>query len=351
MEIVTAPHLAVRNEWLALHREAPLQPELPIIDAHHHLWDRQTGRYLTHEFSDDIQTSGHRVVSSVYVQCRSMLRRDGSETLKPLGEIEFASGIAAMFASGHYANALGCEAIIGGLSLLAGDAMQPAIERAIALSGGRLRGMRNPLAWHPDPRVTSSPVTPPAGLAQSAPFRRGAACLARHALSLDVWVYHTQLEEIADLAREIPTLQIVIDHCGGPVGVGPCSERDPDMFQQWRNGMRRLAELPNVCVKISGFGMTVRGFHFAAAETPPDSQMLAQAWMPWFETIVSLFGAERCMFASNFPVDKGMFSYGVFWNACKRLAQQASPDEQAQLFWRTAATCYRLTSVENSNDQ
>lgn len=260
MEIVTAPHLAVRNEWLALHREAPLQPELPIIDAHHHLWDRQTGRYLTHEFSDDIQTSGHRVVSSVYVQCRSMLRRDGPETLKPLGEIEFASGIAAMFASGHYANALGCEAIIGGLSLLAGDAMQPAIERAIALSGGRLRGMRNPLAWHPDPRVTSSPVTPLAGLAQSAPFRRGAACLARHALSLDVWVYHTQLEEIADLAREIPTLQIVIDHCGGPVGVGPCSERDPDMFQQWRNGMRRLAELPNVCVKISGFGMTVRGF-------------------------------------------------------------------------------------------
>lgn len=127
MEIVTAPHLAVRNEWLALHREAPLQPELPIIDAHHHLWDRQTGRYLTHEFSDDIQTSGHRVVSSVYVQCRSMLRRDGPETLKPLGEIEFASGIAAMFASGHYANALGCEAIIGGLSLLAGDAMQPAI--------------------------------------------------------------------------------------------------------------------------------------------------------------------------------------------------------------------------------
>lgn len=149
MEIVTAPHLAVRNEWLALHREPPLQPELPIIDAHHHLWDRQTGRYLTHEFSDDIQTSGHRVFSSVYVQCRSMLRRHGPETLKPLGEIEFASGIAAMFASGHYANALGCEAIIGGLSLLAGDAMQPAIESALALSGGRLRGMRNPLAWHP----------------------------------------------------------------------------------------------------------------------------------------------------------------------------------------------------------
>ncbi len=178
MEIVTAPHLAVRNEWLALHREAPLQPELPIIDAHHHLWDRQTGRYLTHEFSDDIQTSGHRVVSSVYVQCRSMLRRDGPETLKPLGEIEFASGIAAMFASGHYANALGCEAVIGGLSLLAGNAMQPAIESAIALSGGRLRGMRNPLAWHPDPRVTSSPVTPPprTSAERSVPSGRSLPC-------------------------------------------------------------------------------------------------------------------------------------------------------------------------------
>lgn len=351
MEFVNAPHIAVRKEWLALHHEEPLQPELPIIDAHHHLWDRQTGRYLTHEFSEDIQNSGHRVLSSVYVQCRSMLRSQGPESLKPLGEIEFASGVAAMFASGHYGNTLGCEAIVGGLSLLAGDAMQPALEIMKELSGGRLSGMRNPLSWHSDPRVTSSPVTPPAGLADSSAFRQGAACLARNELSLDVWVYHTQLEDIIRLSRAIPALRIVIDHCGGPVGVGPYAGMEKEVFHHWYRSMKRLAELPNVSIKISGFGMEVRGYKYAQDDCPPDSITLANAWQPWFETILSLFGPTRCMFASNFPVDKGMYSYGVFWNACKRLAHQASNDEQAHLFWRTAATCYRIKSVENMNEQ
>ncbi|MCZ4061040.1 hypothetical protein O3W44_21050 [Pantoea sp. LMR881] len=161
MEIVNAPHLSVREHWLELHHEKALMPELPIVDAHHHLWDRQSGVYLAPEFSRDIQLSGHRVLSSVYIQCRSMLRRNGPEALRPVGEIEFASGVAAMFDSGHYGQALGCEAIVGGASLLAGDDLLPVIELMMQRSGGRLRGMRNPLAWHDDPRVVSSPVTPP----------------------------------------------------------------------------------------------------------------------------------------------------------------------------------------------
>jgi len=351
MEKVNAPHLPVREEWLAQHHETALLPELPIVDAHHHLWDRQSGRYLAHEFSADIQSSGHRILSSVYVQCRSMLRRDGPESLKPVGEVEFASGVAAMFASGHYGNALGCEAIIGGASLLEGDALQPVIDIMMQCSGGRLRGMRNPLAWHADPQVTSSPATPPAGLAGAPEFRRGAACLARNGLSLDVWVYHTQLNEIIELARALPDLKIIVDHCGGPVGVGPYSVLRDDVFQHWSHSMRQLASLPNVSIKISGFGMTVMGYPFARSSVPPNSATLAQAWQPWFETLLSLFGAERCMFASNFPVDKGMFSYGVFWNACKRLAQTASVAEQAQLFWRTAATHYHLSSMEKNHEQ
>ena len=280
-----------------------------------------------------------------------MLRRDGPETLKPLGEIEFASGIAAMFASGHYANALGCEAIIGGLSLLAGT-------RCSLPLSARDSVIRRAAAWdaqsvgpHPDPRVTSSPVTPPAGSGaeRSVPPGRSLsreACIVARCMGLP----HAAGGDCRSGA-EIPTLQIVIDHCGGPVGVGPCSERDPDMFQQWRNGMRRLAELPNVCVKISGFGMTVRGFTSQRQRRRRIRKCWHRHGCRGLRPLFLFFGAERCMFASNFPVDKGMFSYGVFWNACKRPAQQASPDEQAQLFWRTAASCYRLTSVENINDQ
>ncbi|MEZ3499841.1 amidohydrolase [Pantoea sp. KPR_PJ] len=350
MEIVNAPHLAVREEWLEHHQETALMPELPIVDAHHHLWDRQSGVYLTSEFSRDIQRSGHQVRSSVYIQCRSMLRRDGPEAFRPIGEIEFASGVAAMFDSGHYGQTAGCEAIVGGASLLAGDELLPVIELMMQRSGGRLRGMRNPLAWHPDPRVVSSPVTPPAGLAASPAFRRGAACLARAGLSLDVWVYHTQLDEIAELARALPDLHIIVDHCGGPIGTGPFADKKQQVFQAWKTSITALAALPNVSVKISGFGMTVMGYPFAQSATPPNSLTLSQAWQPLFDTLVDAFGSDRCMFASNFPVDKGMFSYGVFWNACKRLAGHASLAERENLFWRTAAARYRLSSLENTDE-
>ena len=350
MEIVNAPHLPVREEWLALHQEEALMPELAIVDAHHHLWDRQSGRYLVHELSQDIAQSGHRILSTVYVQCRSMLRRNGPEALRPVGETEFASGAAAMFESGHYGEASGCEAIVGGASLLLGDELLPVVELMMASSGGRLRGMRNPLAWHNDPRVISSPATPPPGLAVSAAFRRGAACLARAGLSLDVWVYHTQLHEIAELARALPDLHIIVDHCGGPIGTGPYAEQKDIAFQEWKKAVIALAELPNVSIKISGFGMTVMGFPFAQNRTPPDSLTLSLAWRPMFETLAERFGVGRCMFASNFPVDKGMFSYGVFWNACKRLAEHASVAEREDLFWRTAASSYRLSCLENGDE-
>lgn len=350
MEIVNAPHLPVREHWLALHHEPALMPDLPMVDAHHHLWDRQSGRYLAPEFSHDIETSGHRILSTVYIQCRSMLRRNGPEAFKPVGEVEFASGVAAMFNSGHYGAAAGCEAIVGGACLLAGDDLLPVIESMTERSGGRLRGMRNPLAWHDDPRVVSSPATPPAGLAASAAFRRGAACLARKGLSLDVWVYHTQLDEIAELARALPELHIIVDHCGGPIGSGPYADKRDATFQEWKKAIIALAALPNVSIKISGFGMTVMGYSFAQHAMPPDSLTLSQAWRPQFETLVDAFGVGRCMFASNFPVDKGMFSYGVFWNACKRLAERASPTEREELFCRTAAACYRLSSLENMDE-
>jgi L-fuconolactonase len=341
MQVVNAPHLPVRPDWLALRDEPVLEPEWPIVDAHHHLWDRQSGRYLAHEFLEDTG-SGHEVVSTVYVQCRSMLRPDGPAEMRPVGEVEFANGIAAMCASGTYGQTRCCEAIVGGADLTLGVNVAGVLEAMLEVSGGRLRGIRNPLAWHESDAVSSSPVTPPRNLMQNADFRMGVATLARYGLSLDVWVYHTQLDELYELARRVSDVTVVIDHFGGPVGVGPHAGRSAEVMNAWRDSLRRLATLPNTRMKLGGAGMPVFGHEFAGAELPPSSQQLADTWRPYVEGCVDLFGADRCMFESNFPVDKGMFSYRVLWNAYKRLAARASVAEREALFSGTATQTYRL---------
>ncbi|ALP65481.1 amidohydrolase family protein [Paraburkholderia caribensis] len=341
MQIVHAPHLPVRPEWLALRDEPVLEPALAIVDAHHHLWDRQTGRYLADEFGRDL-ASGHRVVSTVYVQCRSMLRQDGPEAMKPLGEVEFATGVAAMFASGAYGQARCCEAIVGGADLTLGAELDGVLEAMLQVSGGRLRGIRNPLAWHASPEVSSSPVTPPRDQMTNPAFRQGVRTLGRFGLSLDAWVYHTQLDDLYELARAAQEVTVVIDHFGGPLGVGPHAGQRAAVLAEWKQKLARLASLPNTRIKLGGAGMNVFGFDFATRALPPSSEQLAAAWRPYFDVCVELFGVDRCMFESNFPVDKGMFSYGVLWNAFKRLASAMSADDKTALFSRTAATTYRL---------
>jgi predicted TIM-barrel fold metal-dependent hydrolase len=341
VQIVHAPHLPVREDWLALREEPVLDPELPMVDAHHHLWDRQTGRYLADEFAKDIG-SGHRIESTVYVQCRSMLRQYGPASMKPVGEVEFANGVAAMFASGAYGPTQCCQAIVAGADLALGTELESVLEAMLQVSGGRVRGIRNPLAWHESPEVSSSPVTPPRDLMLDASFQQGVRTLARFGLSLDTWVYHTQLADLYELVHAAPEVTVVIDHFGGPVGVGPHVNQRERVRAEWTRGLTRLASLPNTRIKLGGAGMSVFGFDFAAGVTPPSSEDLANAWRPYFDTCIELFGPERCMFESNFPVDKGMFSYGILWNAFKRLASSMTVDEKAALFSRTAASTYRL---------
>ncbi len=262
--------------------------------------------------------------------------------MKPVGEVEFANGIAAMFASGAYGPTKCCQAIVGGADLTLGSELEPVIEAMLQVSGGRLRGIRNPLAWHDNPTVRSSPVVPPRDLMSSPSFRQGVKTLGRFGLTLDVWVYHTQLEQLYVLARSIPEVTVVVDHFGGPVGVGPHADERERMFVEWKRGLERLASLPNTRIKLGGAGMNVFGFDFASRDLPPSSEDLSAAWRPYFDTCIEFFGATRCMFESNFPVDKGMFSYGVLWNAFKRLATSMSADEKAALFSLTAALTYRL---------
>jgi L-fuconolactonase len=338
-------HVPVREEWLAQGSEAALDPHLPIVDAHHHLWDRPSGRYLYPELLSDI-AAGHNIRATVYVQCRSMYRSFGPDLLRPVGEVEFANGIAAQAASGLYGDGRACAGIVGFADLALGDQAIPVLEALLRAGGDRLKGIRVPVVWHESPDVVSSPARPPQGLMAAAGFRQGVRRLADYRLSLDIWAYHTQLREVLALAQEVPSVTIVVDHCGGPIGVGPYTRSRAEVFAEWQASLRQLASLPNIVMKFGGLGMQVAGFEFHHAPHPPSSQQLADAWRPYFEVIMQTFGASRCMFESNFPVDKGMFSYATFWNACKRLSAGASPTERDALFAGTAMRVYRLPSEE-----
>ncbi len=340
-----AKQVEIREDWLALgEREEILDPARPIVDPHHHLWDRDGETYLLPDLLRDTG-SGHDIRATVFIQCASMYRPDGPAALKPLGETEFVNGAAAAAASGAYGKTLACAGIVGFADLLLGDAVAPVLEAHVAIAGARFRGVRNRTAWHPDAAVRSNLITPPPGPLAEPAFAVGARRLAALGLTLDVWAYHTQLRDVLALARAVPEVTVIVNHIGGALGVGPFAGRRAEVFDPWRADMRALAELPNVLVKIGGLAMEVTGHDFHHHALPPTSLALAAAWKPWVETVIELFGARRCMFESNFPVDKGMASYAAIWNAFKRLAAEAGEGERAALFAGTAIRAYRLDKV------
>ncbi len=338
MSLTPSRQVAVREDWLALTAEDILDPGLPIIDPHHHLWDHPGERYLLPDLLRDTGT-GHRIEATIFVQCGAMYRSAGPEEERPLGETEFATR-----ASGRHGGTEACAGIIGMVDLTLGDRVARLLEAHRAVAGPLLRGIRNRTAWHPSPGIRSNLVTPPPGPLGHPAFAEGARELARAGLTLDVWAYHTQLPLVLALARAVPELTIILDHCGGPLGVGPFAGRRAEVFPAWRDSILALAALPNTAVKLGGLAMQVNGFDFHLAERPPGSAGLAEAWRPYVETCIEAFGPARCMFESNFPVDKGMCSYPVLWNAFKRLAAGASEAERAALFHGTAARLYGLPS-------
>jgi predicted TIM-barrel fold metal-dependent hydrolase len=334
-------HLPIRHDWLAQRREPILEPELPIIDPHHHLWDRPGNRYLLPEILDDI-ASGHDVRATVFIEAHAMYRADGPEERRPLGETEFVNGIAAMSASGQYGSARVAAAIVGKVDLTVGARAAGLLEAHLAVSGGRFRGIRHSSPYHPDPSAQGSSIQATPGLLGDARFRAGFACLKPLGLTFDAWMYHTQLGDLVELARAFPDQPIVLDHIGGALGIGPYAGKRDAVFRDWSASMRALADCQNVHVKLGGLGMPLTGFDFGTRAQPPSSEDLAAAWKPYFETCIAAFGVERCMVESNFPVDKGMFSYAVMWNAFKRFAAGCSASEKTALFSGTAARFYKL---------
>ena len=330
-----------REDWLALRREDVIDPERPIVDAHHHLWDRGGQRYMIEEITGDI-ASGHNIVATVYVDCRSMYRAGGPEALRPVGEVEFANGVAAMSASGGYGSAALCAGIVGHANLLLGDAARAVLEAEIAAGNGRFRGIRHASAWDADASIGGNYSTRPKGLLLDTTFRKGFACLAPLGLSFDAWLFHPQIGELTDLARAFPDTRIVLDHCGGPIGVGSYANRRQEIFPVWQAQVREIAKCRNVVVKLGGLAMRLLGYDFHERPIPPSSEDAAAAWRPYIESCIEAFGPERCMFESNFPPDKGQCSYQVIFNAFKRIAAPYSETEKTALFQKTATDFYRL---------
>lgn len=331
-------YLPVRPEWLDSLHEEILAPDLPIVDAHHHFYERPGWTYLADDYLADAR-SGHNICASVYMQALTRYRTAGPEWLRPVGETAFVAQqtLASQAAAPRLA-----QGIVAHADLRRGAAVREVLTAHVDAGLGRLRGIRHLSTWDGDASLVNPLSAAPRGLLLDSAYRQGVAEVAAMGLSYDAWLFFHQLPELLSLAKAFPELPVIVNHCGGVVRIGPYASQRDAAFNQWRGHMQQLAALPNVYVKLGGLGMRINGFDFHAQPRPPSSAELTAAWAPWIHESIEAFGARRCMFESNFPVDKASYSYAVGWNAFKRLTASASDAERRALFAGTASRVYRL---------
>jgi predicted TIM-barrel fold metal-dependent hydrolase len=331
--------------------EEILEPELRICDAHHHLWDRRESeprRYLLDELLNDI-ASGHRVESTVYVEAGTFYSATKPVALRPVGEVEFAAGIAAMAESGKFGPVRACAAIVGHANLELGAAVSEVLAALKTAAGGRLAGIRHMAPWDASPTIPSVYTNPVRHLYGHDHFRAGFAQLAAFDLSFDAFQWHTQLSDVASLARAFPETRIALNHVGSPIGIGPYAGKRDEVYFDWLKGIREVAACPNVVVKLGGLGLRATGFGFHERADPVGSEEIANAWSPYIKTCIDTFGPGRAMFESNFPVDKVSCGYGTLWNVFKRIAAGYSADEKALMFKDNAERFYRCAPSDASS--
>jgi predicted TIM-barrel fold metal-dependent hydrolase len=335
------PNFFFDDEWLALRTEEALEPDLPVVDPHHHVWERSVP-YWVPQLLKDLRC-GHNIRGTVYVEAGAMYRADGDPHRASLGEVEYANGVAAAFASGYYGALRACAGIVGKVDLRHhGAAAEELLQACIARAPDRFRGVRNMAALDSSPDVSQVAVPPIQDLMMDRRFREGFARLAPLRLSFDSYCYHPQLPQLVHLVDAFPETRIIINHCGARVGQEPYARRKDEVFAEWKSSIRTLADRPNVFMKIGGLIGRLTGLTFIDQELPPTSKELAEAWRPTIETCIEAFGPERCMFESNFPPDKSGVSAVVLWNAFKRVVKDYSDTEKALLFSGSAIHAYRL---------
>lgn len=340
--------------------EAIIEPDLPIIDPHHHLWDLRSllpafpdprhpfleaiagaAYYAFDDLHADTH-SGHNVAATVFMECGAFYAAGRDPAFRSVGEVEYVNGVAAQGASGLYGAYRPCAAIVGHADLTLGDAVRPVIEALVTAGGGRFRGIRHAAAWDADPAVLGPPFHAPQGLYATDAFRAGLTAYGDHGLAFDVWVLEPQLGDVLDLARAFPDQAIILDHCGTPLNIASYAGTLPETFDRWAGSIRAIAACPNVSIKLGGLAMAFCGMPERGSAAGFGSEALAALWRPYIETCIEAFGPERAMFESNYPVDRWGASYPVLWNAFKRIAAGASADEKRALFASTAARTYGI---------
>ena len=332
----------MNNEaWLNQVQEEAIEPERPICDAHHHLWERNGSTYLLHEMLADINT-GHNLVSTVFVECAAMYNVDLSPEHSPVGETEFVQGIAAMSSSGQYGDCRVAAGIVSFADLTLGEAVRPVLQAHIDAAPNRFKGIRHTAGWHSSDEIKNSHSNPVEHQFLQDDFQEGFRVLAELDLSFDAWCYHTQIQDVVELANNHPDANIILDHFAGPIGIGPYAGKLDDVFSFWRDEIVALTDCRNVSFKLGGINMKRNGFDWHLRDKPPTSDELVDRTAPYYEFCIDQFGADRCMFESNYPVDKDSVSYPVLWNAFKKMAMSKSEAEKDLLFRGTAERVYRL---------
>jgi L-fuconolactonase len=328
-----------RFEWLALRQEDAIDPDRVIVDPHHHLWDRGGSTYLAPQLLDDI-TKTHNVVKTIFVECKANYDREHAEHFWPLGETVFAAGEADRTeASGGPTIA----AIVGHADMMLGEGIADVLAAHIDLGGGRFRGIRHSTAWDASDEIHHGRRAREHMMGTSE-FEAAARTLASMGLTFDAWLYHPQLPEVASLAAEVPDLAIVLNHLGGPLAIGPYGQARDQAHTNWMADMKRVADNPNVFLKLGGIGMDDSfATGWATRDAPPTSTEVADYWGDDVRFCIDLFGPERCMFESNFPMDRQTLPYAVIWNSFQIIAAGYSDAEQDDLFSGTATRVYGLS--------
>jgi L-fuconolactonase len=319
--------------------EELLFPDLPICDTHHHYFTGPEMRYSPEDFLQDILT-GHNIVSTVHVSAKTGWREDGPENMKPVGETEYLEKLPRTSKKAPQIKL--AAGIIGLADLNSGDAVKPILEAHLAASPKRFRGIRVIVAWDSSPACTRFINASRKGLLMDPTFRRGLSHLKEYNLSFEATLFHTQLVELVDLAKKFPDTVIIAGHTGEPLGAGPYADKQDEVVRIWKQGIADLAKCENVYLKIGGFGMEIAAYHLNTLPKPINSAALAERIRPWVLWCIEKFGAKRCMFESNFPIDKPCISYFDLWNTFKKLTSDFSSNERKALFHDTAVKVYRL---------
>ena len=329
------------SEWLDQVAESIIEPDLPIIDPHHHLWPEGGALPYNIDTLAADTGSGHNVVGTVFIECHADYRPDGPRHLKPVGETEFVTAQVAELGRQH-PDAAPIAGIVAHADLAIGDQLAEVLDAHEAAAGTLFKGIRDALSSALEPELLAIPGSAEPGKFADQAFRDGVRQLGRRGLTYDTWHYHHQNAEMLELARAVPDTMMVLDHFGTPLGVGRFAGRRDEIFDEWADGVAQLATCDNIVAKLGGLAMPDNGFGWHEDPKPPTSDEFVGAQARYYHHTIECFGPERCMFESNFPVDRFSLSYPVLWNGFKKLVAGYSADEKAAMFSETARRIYRL---------